>query len=154
MSKLLLALFVFCCTTAAVAGPEEDAIQHLLRSTFDKPDARLVVEPIVVVGDHAIAGWSQGDLGGRALLRRKGHDWQLVLCSGDQLKSADNLVQMGLPKDVASPLAAGLSDAEKKLPPERLALFAKFDGIVMMDQHGNHPPTPGHHPHGAGHGRH
>ena len=44
-----------------------------------------MVDPVVVEGDHAIAGWVQGDMGGRAHLRRKGHDWQLVLCSGDPL---------------------------------------------------------------------
>lgn len=119
----------------------EAQIVSLLTSTFDRPYSKLQVDPVVVAADHAIAGWSQGGMGGRALLRRKGHAWQLVLCSGDQLKSADNLIKMGLPADVAKSLAAKLGEAESKVAAARLALFAKFDGIVMMDQHGNHPPA-------------
>jgi hypothetical protein len=57
-------------------------------ATFDKPEAPLIVEPIVVQGDLAVAGWAQGEMGGRALLRRKGTAWQLALCSGDALKQA------------------------------------------------------------------
>lgn len=119
-------------------------------ATFDKPDARLVVEPVVVSGDHAIAGWSQGDMGGRALLRKKGHVWGVVLCAGDDLKKTDVLTKVGLPAAAAKALSASLAAAEAKLPPDRLALFSKFDGLVMVggnDHHGRTPPA-GHHPHG------
>ena len=47
-----------------------DAIVALLRHSFDRPDAPLAVEPVVVNGDDAVAGWSQGGTGSRALLRR------------------------------------------------------------------------------------
>ena len=66
-------------TTMAAAEPDEDSIRHLLHSTFDKPDSRLVVDPVVVAGAHAIAGSSQGDMGGRALLRSRGGAWSLIL---------------------------------------------------------------------------
>lgn len=153
---ITLAVFALALSAADHARADDLAppaqIKALMAGMFDRPDSKLEVDPVVVVSDHAIAGWSQGDMGGRALLRRKGRDWQLILCSGDQLKSVDNLVKMGLPADMARPLAAKLSEAESKLPSQRLALFAKFDGIVMMDQHGNHPPShPGRHPPHQGH---
>jgi len=36
-------------------------------------------------------------------------------------------------------LVSGLAEAEKALPSDRIAMFAKFDGIVMMDAPGTHP---------------
>jgi hypothetical protein len=146
MLKTLIAFAAFMlCAVPAVAGPDEDAVRHLLHTTFDKPESRLVVDPIAVAGEHSVAGWTQGDMGGRALLRRKGHEWQLVLCSGDQLKSAETLAKVGLSADAAKTLSAQLAEAESKLSPARLALFSKFDGIVMMDAAGHHPPS--HAPH-------
>lgn len=133
------------CLGPAVAGPDEDTIRSLLNATFDKPESRLVVDPVAIAGEHSIAGWTQGDMGGRALLRRKGREWQLVLCSGDDLKSADTLANVGLPIDAARTLAARLAESEGKLAPARLALFSKFEGLVMMDAVGQHPPQ--HHPH-------
>ena len=35
---------------------------------FNQPNNPLKINPIVVENDYAIAGWSQGDKGGRALL--------------------------------------------------------------------------------------
>ena len=151
MSRNYLRIIVLAFVTVASAGAgaqdhtAEAAIKALMAAQFDRPEQRLLVNPVVIEGDHAIAGWVQGDMGGRALLRRKGHDWQLVLCSGDQIKAADALVQIGLPKPVATLLAKRLADAESRLPQTTLAMFSKFDGIVMMDAAGHHPPA--HHPH-------
>ena len=143
--RWLVTVFFFglAFATQAVAGSAEDEIRNLLHSTFDKPGSALVVEPVVAVGDHAIAGWSQGELGGRALLRRRAGAWSLILCSGDGIKSAAALRQAGLPSNEATVLARRLADAERKLPSERLALFSKFEGVVTMDTSGQHPP---HHP--------
>ena len=127
-------------TTMAAAGPDEDSIRHLLHSTFDKPDSRLVVDPVVVAGAHAIAGWSQGDMGGRALLRSRGGTWPLILCSGDGIKSAEALSQAGGSRTDAAALAARLAEAESKLPRDRLAMFSKFEGTLMMNADGTHPP--------------
>jgi hypothetical protein len=124
----------------------ETQIKAVMDGTWDRPDQRLQVSPIVVVSDHALAGWTQGEMGGRALLRRKGHEWQIVLCSGDQLKSEEALTKIGLPADAAKILAARLAEAEGKIEPGRLALFSRFDGIVMMDASGHHPPQHAPHP--------
>jgi hypothetical protein len=50
-------------------------------ATFDEPDHRLEVAPVAVVGDNAVAGWVQGNQGGRALLRKRNGKWVLILCS-------------------------------------------------------------------------
>ena len=136
--------------SAPAFASDQDAIRHVLMSTFDKPDQRLVVDPVVAAGDHAIAGWSQGDMGGRALLRKRGHAWEIVLCAGDDLKKADVLTKVGLPAAAAKTLSASLAVAEARLPPDRLALFSKFEGLVMVggDGHHGHGQPAGHHPHG------
>jgi copper(I)-binding protein len=145
MFKIIVATVSALLTIAtACADDNEDSIRHLLHSTFDKPESPLVVDPVVISGSHAIAGWSQGDLGGRALFRSREGKWTLVLCSGDGIKSADALRQTGIPAPDAASLAGKLADAERKISPARLALFAKFEGTVMMDAAGNHPPMAQH----------
>ena len=142
--RLRIIVLAFVTVVSAGAGAQdhtaEATIKALMAAQFDQPEQRLMVDPVVIEGDHAIAGWVQGDMGGQALLRRKGQDWQLVLCSGDQIKAADALAQIGLLKPVATLLAKRLAEAESKLPQATLAMFSKFDGIVMMDAAGNHPP--------------
>jgi hypothetical protein len=123
----------------ASAHDDAGAIQHLMMSMFDKPEARLSVEPVVVEGDVAVAGWAQGERGGRALLRRKDGEWKLILCSGDALKQAAALEQFGLTAEQAKTLADGLGAAEAKLDPKQVAKFSLFDGVVTMDGEGNHP---------------
>ena len=98
--------YLLRCTAALMlllAGPvfaqtaDEAAISNLLHATFDRPEVPLTIAPIVVAGDHAIAGWIQADMGGRALLRRKGEAWTLILCAGDGIKSQDTLAKAGIP---------------------------------------------------------
>jgi hypothetical protein len=138
----VLTSLVMILAGQAKAGPNEESIQHLLKSQF--PDTSLVIEPIVVVSDHAVAGWTQGDTGGRALLRKKAGVWSLILCSGDGIKSAEALKHAGLAETDAAVLSAKLSEAERALPPARLAQFSKFEGTMMMDASGAHPPTHQH----------
>lgn len=124
--------------------PEADAIRHALTAAFDKPEQRLVVEPIAVVGNHAVAGWTQGDMGGRALLRLKNGAWTIALCAGDQLLDAQALIQAGLAEASAKQLAAVTRDAERQTPPERVAMFARFEGLVSMEDHSHPQPHQKH----------
>ena len=147
------ALCLLLGVTAGRADTNHDqaAIAGLMMATFDKPDDRLSVGPVVVRGDHAIAGWAQGEMGGRALLARKQHKWIIVLCSGDALKGADLLVQTGIAAADAAALARDLAEAERGLTPARLALFARFDGVLMIDEESGHGHGNGHdHGHGQG----
>jgi hypothetical protein len=155
---MLRTIILWCACLVVGAAPliasasEADvgAIRHVMMATWDKPESRLVVEPVVIAGDHAIAGWSQGEMGGRALLRRKGTAWEVVLCAGDDLKRADVLHKVGLSHGLAVGLAQDLAAAEKSVAPARLALFSKFEGLVMVSAEGGHHGQPSHHaPQGA-----
>ncbi|MBN9039495.1 MAG: copper uptake system-associated protein [Rhizobiales bacterium] len=134
----------------ALSGPamadnaDAGAIRHLMMAQFDRPDARLTVEPVTVHGSIAVAGWAQGDMGGRALLRRHGDQWRLVLCSGDALKQAASLRQFGLTAEEADMMAKAVVEAEAGLDPALVTKFSAFDGVMMMNEEGNHPPLKGH----------
>jgi hypothetical protein len=121
------------------------AIVHLMKATFDKPESPLTVAPVSVEADYAVAGWAQGGMGGRALLRRKEGEWKLVLCSGSSLRSADALRHIGLPDAVADTLAGEVVAAEAGVDQKQVALFDRFDGTVVMDEEGNHPHDEHHH---------
>lgn len=127
---------------AVHAADDTQAIRHVMMKTWDKPDARLKVEPIVLRGAHAVAGWTQGERGGRALMARNGDgSWRVVLCAGDGIRHAPALQDAGLSAADAQALARDLAAAEAKLPAAQRARFATFDGIVRMDAHGQHPPA-------------
>jgi hypothetical protein len=142
LTKLLAALIMlWSLTGSAIAGPDEDAVRDLLHSSFDKPEAKLVVAPVVVATGYAIADWTQGETGGRALLRNKHGRWTIILCAGDGIRSAEALRHAGIAPDVAGELAEALAKAERAVPPDRLAMFARFEGLLRMDEAGNHPPA-------------
>lgn len=121
-----------------------NTIRHMLMATFDKPGMRLMVKPITVYKSVAVAGWAQGDMGGRALLRKKNGEWMLVLCSGDALKNPKSLQSFGLSAEEAEAMAKAVVEAEGKVDPALVAKFATFDGVVMMDSKGSHPSAVGH----------
>jgi hypothetical protein len=75
------------------------------------------------------------------LLRRSGASWNVVLCAGDAIRSAEALAQAGVPTDDAGRLARDLAAAEQTLSPEVTARFSRFDGVVMMSPSGEHPPA-------------
>jgi hypothetical protein len=114
-----------------------------MRQTWERRDAPLSVDPVVVVGDYAIAGWVQEERGGRALLRRQQGRWEVTLCSGDHLRSPATARAAGVPEEVAEQLVARLLDAEGRMPPAQVAKLSLFDGIVHMN--GAHPAP--HHKH-------
>lgn len=139
---LALAVLLGACGTRDTRS-DVQAIQALMRAQFDRPDATLEIDPVAVVGAHAVAGWTQGELGGRALLRRRESGWALVLCAGDAILQASALEQAEVPAADARKLAARLAEAETKLTAERRAHLARFRGVVRMDAQGQHrPATP------------
>lgn len=133
--------------TRAQDSPDQAAVRQLLMQTFDKPEARLRVEAIAVQADHAVASWAQGERGGRALLRRHGPAWQIVLCAGDGLKQAAGLREAGLKPAEAQALADRLARLEVRLSQAQRERFGRFEGQVHMDAAGHHPP----HIHGHSH---
>ncbi|MDH4981129.1 copper uptake system-associated protein [Hyphomicrobium sp. D-2] len=133
---------------ASAAADDASDIRTLLAQTWDKPDNRLVVDPVVIVDGSALASWTQGDRGGRALLRRNdGGKWKVVLCSGEPLRHASTLIATGIADADAKALADRLNEAESKLPAERARLFSTFEGVVHVaedDHHGHSAPADKH----------
>ncbi|MCO8166032.1 copper uptake system-associated protein [Pseudomonas sp. 21LCFQ010] len=137
-----LTLLVAMTSPVLMASPETDqqSIARTMKLIWDRPDSPLQVEPVTIEGDHAVAGWTQQQRGGRALLRRKGSGWSIVLCAGDSLLNADTLRKAGLDEAQATALVKNVREAEARLPAERMKQFALFQGVVKMDaQHGQKP---------------
>jgi hypothetical protein len=135
-----------------------EAIRHLLMATFDRPDAPLTVDPVIVQGDDAIAGWQQDGNGGRALLRRADGTWAVWLCAGEEVLDPDFLASHGLSTDAATALAGTAREAEITLGAGTSTLLDSFDGVVLIaasgdaaaQGHGAHgQPAPAHGAHGA-----
>jgi hypothetical protein len=146
----MIATLVWLAASVAIGSAETGdpaSIGQLLRGMFDRPGDVLSVGPVVVSGDHAIADWTQGEMGGRALLRRSHGSWAVTLCAGDAIKSSEALKTAGVPQPDAIHLAQALASAESTVAPERLAMFARFEGLVTMD--GTTAVGPAH----AGHSR-
>lgn len=147
-AALMAATLSMCAMVTAhatdVSTSDRAGVNQVLMSQFDRPDARLTVDPVVVSGDAALAGWSQGERGGRALLFRTGHGWQIALCGGDGLKDAKVLREAGVKGAAADTLARQLAAAEARLPAAHRARFSTFDGLLRMDASGAHPPTHKH----------
>ena len=138
---LLIALLlgsVWNLPPAFATSPDEETIRNLLSATFDRPDARVVADPIAISGDYAIVGWTQSEKGGRALLRREGGDWAIVACAGDDFKIAAHLEHAGIPRQHARRLAELQEVGESRVPEERLKLFSTFGPTVGFE---GHPPA-------------
>jgi len=121
------------------------AVRELLRSEYDKPSEPLHLDATAIVQDSAIADWSQGELAGRAFLRRRDGKWSIALCAGDALKNVDALSKLGLPRPQAEALAGKLAEAERGLSRATLENIARFDRVVEMDSKGDHTPNDQHH---------
>lgn len=143
LSAAALAAALAICAPAFADDTDTGTIRNLMTAQFDRPDSRLTVEPVTVHEDIAVAGWAQGDMGGRALLRRKGDGWTLTLCGGDALKEAKSLQHFGLNAEEADAMAKAVVEAEAKLDPAVVAKFSTFDGVMIMDEDGHHPPVDG-----------
>lgn len=130
-SSVLAAALLSSACDASSQKPE-DAVASVLHARLNKPGAELIVEPIAVGGTFAVADWTHGDDGGRALLQKGGKGWLLVLCGGDSLRSVQRLIRLGVPQDEAVAIAKELAREEKAVNPNRLAAMARFAGEVRM----------------------
>jgi hypothetical protein len=123
------------------------AIEHVMKAQFDKPEAPLTVVPVTIEGDYAIAGWIQKDRGGRALLKAEGGKWTIRVCAGDGLLQASTLEMAGVSGPTAKRLLEKVAAAEKRLPVDQVKKFSLFEGVLKIEagsQHGNG------HSHGSG----
>lgn len=138
-----LALVALIAPGAALAqgtsSPESSAVRAIIAATYDRPDAKVETDPVVVSGSYAVADWIQGEKGGRAVLRKIDGSWTILLCGGDALKTDRGLRGAGVPGGTARQLAEALAVAERNLPHERLHRFGLFQA------ESNAPNTHHHH---------
>jgi hypothetical protein len=118
---------------ALAHGDNELLITQVLKAQFEKPEAPLRVEPINVEGDFAVAGWSQGGRGGRALLQKDKSQWFIAICGGSGLTQADVLQGIGMGSAAATKLARAVVVSENKLGADQRKLFDGFQGMTKMD---------------------
>jgi hypothetical protein len=119
----------------------QEKIKALISMSFDKPNLKVKTSPIVIEGKVAIADWVQGQKGGRALLRRKHNDWEIVACGGSSFKDPEGIAAIGISKEIATNITAKLKDAETKLSPQQIKQFDSFDGVVNMVHDAKHTPN-------------
>jgi hypothetical protein len=105
------------------------------------------VAPVVHQGDVALAGWVQGERGGRALLRRGSQGWVVTVCGGDGLKDVGLLKDAGVDAAQARRLVAALDSAEKRLPAEQRRKLSLFGANVAVGP--SRGASAGHAAHGA-----
>lgn len=124
-------------TAAAGKGSDAAEIRTLISATYDQPNARVQTDPVIVVGNHAIADWIQGKRGGRALMRHQQGQWEVVMCAGDSLRHADTLTQAGVPSATAKAISQKLGQAEKNISISRRQQFDLF-GTTADPAHAAH----------------
>lgn len=142
MAALIVLSISFIGSPTHAADADEVSISSLLHAMFDKPNETLTVEPVMVSNDYAIAGWAQGQMGGRALLRRQQQSWTIILCAGDGIRSREALTKAGVPTADARKLESDMIAAEARLAPEKVAMFSRFEGLLMMDSKENSARHP------------
>lgn len=137
-----LAFMLFAPTCAAADDAAE--IAHIIKHTWEKPDAIISVAPVSIDGGYAVAGWIQGERGGRALLKMA-DKWSVILCSGDGIRSGEGLRAAGVPDAISMSLAAKMASAEAALPAADVAKFSLFEGSVPATDDGHAPHHHDHH---------
>jgi periplasmic copper chaperone A len=134
------------------AHPDASAqITAAMKAQFERPAAPLTVAPVTVLGDDAVAGWTQDGRGGRALLKREHGQWRITVCAGAGLTQASVLQLTGLDAARAAQLAQAVQTAEARLSAEQRHRFDSFEGQIDVRQAGHghgHGPSAGH---GNGH---
>ena len=119
------------------------AIEHVMKAQFDKPQAPLTVVPVTVEGDYAIAGWIQKDRGGRALLKAEGGKWTIRVCAGDGLLQVSTLEMAGVSGSTAKRLLEKVAAAEKRLPVDQVKKFSLFEGMLKIEAGTHHSHDSG-----------
>lgn len=152
----LAATSVFACPSHN--SDDQKNIRALINTTYDQPQKPVVIDPIVVQGQHAVASWIQQDKGGRVVLFRNTEgNWEIVLCSGKAVTEAEFLAATGISQTDADALAKKLIAAELTMDKEKIALFDSFNGVVRgahQAGHDVHAKHDTHAEHNDAHGGH
>ena len=129
----VMAMLAFAGINIAQANPEDATnITQVMLKQWDKPEKPLHVAPIVVAADYAMAGWTQGEKGGRALLHKHHENWQVLLCGGDALTKTEQLTQAGLSSETANALIKGFKQQSQQLSSQDIEKMSLFEGVVNV----------------------
>ena len=108
------------------------AINTVLRAELGNKPA-IVIAPVVLDGAFAVAGWTHGEAGARALLRRdRDNGWYVEMWSGESLMFPASLSSAGVPKSVAETLRRELTASEALLGSRFPERFDKYSGTVVI----------------------
>lgn len=124
-TKLFLALTLLSQFGVANASTEDD-VASAISKIYDKPNQKVMTSPVAVVDKFAIADWTQGNRGGRALMKNINGQWAIAACGADGLKDLKNLKDAGIPPKTAEALLSQLTQLEKSVDPQRLKMFSLF----------------------------
>ena len=140
--KILITAFILAIQLGSAYADEGANLQviALLKAQFDKPDKPLKVDAVTSFLDYGLAAWTQGEMGGRALLKKTGDGWKITLCGGKELMSAAVLEKSGLPSDVAKKLVKEMAESEAKLSSGMRRQFDSFEmnHSVKEEHHQSH----------------
>lgn len=119
-TPFLLALLALSACAGLGGGSAEQGVRVFMAGVFDRPESRLSVPSVAVLGDYAVAGWIQGGHGGRTLLKRTADGWDFVVCGGEELRTTAGLREAGLPVALLEPMADAVRASEASLPAGRI----------------------------------
>lgn len=138
LKKIIAAFFFLVAATSCKQSENRELIKHVINTTFDKPDSKVKIDPVVVAEPYAVANWTQGEKAGRALLKWQEGNWQLVACGGKGMKTAASLMQQGVPENIATELSQKLSTAEKDMNSAKVEAFDNFGPNVNFTDTNSH----------------
>lgn len=138
MNRFLMSLLVMCSIlygAAHATSIDAVGVSQAMKAIWDSPEAPLVVEPVVIEGNYALAGWTQQARGGRALLVHREGAWHVHVCGGDGLKDIEALTMAGMSKVAAERLINEVNRAEDQLPMAVREKFSTFGQNILVDTH-------------------
>ena len=124
--KILGVFFALTHSQILLAAGSGDEVKQMLSQTFDKPNNPVTTEVVVVQGNYALADWTQGSKGGRALLVKTPESWKVLVCGGEGLTRVDNIKGARVPEKTAQSLVSQLVDNEKMLSNEKIKRINSF----------------------------
>jgi hypothetical protein len=125
MASMMMATLVGC---AASVGEEKVAIAQSLQTKYGAQDA-VVVDPIVLRNDYAVADLVRGDIGARAVMQKRKGEWQVLVLAGQEARDAAYLVKAGVPQVEARALANLLVTSERQVPEEKLIKLERYAAV-------------------------
>lgn len=137
LARITCVIFILITylTPSLASDREHQNVTSFLKKIFDQPQNPLSVDAVAVSGNYSLASWTQRTKGGRALLKKTGDKWEIVMCGGKDLKQASALKKAGIPARDVDSLLKQLTDEEGKAPQHRRLSFDSFTSDGQGNRH-------------------